>query len=269
MIVDFHVHTAPSLLPRHDDDRSVRQKLAAAGVGTYVLKAHEGSTAERAVLAANGAVGSMVLNSPVGGANPDAVSVAAAFGARVVWLPTVSSEAHRSARSTAELGVHQSLDFRPVPVCADQEIRDEWHDVFDVIAANNMVLASGHVSMDEAIVAFRAARQHGVDRLVVTHPLMSFLGWREEHIDELVSLGVYLEVGVLADLNSPNGTTATARLAASYPTSLMVFGSDLGHSDHPTVEAGISAWLGETETLIGGATVELITDKNGRELLRR
>lgn len=267
-IIDFHIHTAPSLLPRHHDDREIGERLAAAGVSTYVLKAHEGSTAERALLVGNGAVGSIVLNSPVGGANPDAVSVAAAFGARVVWMPTVSAEAHQAARSSPELDVHGALNFRSVPVCVDGRVTSDWRDVFDVVAANDMVLASGHVAMDEAILAFRAAHEHGIRRFLVTHPLMTFLGWRDDHIQELVSLGAYLEVGVLADA-SHTGTTATVQLASAYPSTLLVFGSDLGHAEHADVQSGIAEWLDTNETELGGSTVDQITTTNGRELLAR
>jgi hypothetical protein len=267
-IIDFHVHTAPSLLPRHHDDREIGDRLAAAGVGKYVLKAHEGSTAERALLAGNGAIGSIVLNSPVGGANPDAVSVAAAFGARVVWMPTVSAQAHQAARSSPELVVHGGLNFRTVPVCVDGRITSDWRDVFDVVATNDMILASGHVAMDEAIVAFRAAHEQGVRRFLVTHPLMTFLGWRADHIEELVSLGAYLEVGVLADAH-PDEKTATVQLASAYPSTLLVFGSDLGHAEHAAVEAGIRGWLETNEDELGGSTVDQITETNGRELLTR
>ena len=268
-IVDLHVHTAPSLLPRHHNDQEVGPRLAAAGIGTYVLKAHEGSTAERALLVGDGAVGSIVLNSPVGGANPDAVSVAAAFDARVVWMPTVSSEAHRAAQDSSELSVHNGLDFRPVPVCQDGTVLDAWHEVFEVVALHDMVLASGHVGMDETVEAFQVARSHGVQRFVVTHPLMRFLGWREDHIEALIALGVYLEIGVLADLMTDGEASATDRLAAVYPQSLLVFGSDLGHSDHPDVESGITAWLQDAEKVIGGAGVHVVTEKNGKELLSR
>jgi hypothetical protein len=268
VIVDLHVHSSPSLLPRHHTDLEIGPLLAAAGIGTYVLKAHEGSTAARANLVGNGAVGSIVLNSPVGGANPDAVSVAASFGARVVWLPTVSSEAHRAAQTSPELRVHRSMDFRAVPVCRDGELLPEWEDVFEVVAAHDMVLASGHVSIDEAITAFRAARAHGVQRFLVNHPLMDFLGWRDDHVDALVELGVYVEIGVLADLTATGGRPATDRLAADYPHSLLVFGSDLGHVDHPDIDPGIDSWLTTTESALGGATLDLITEKNGEELLK-
>ena len=105
-MVDFHVHSAPSLAPRHSHDPHTLEEARAAGVAKFVLKAHEGSSAERAALLGDEVVGGIVLNSPVGGANPDAVAVAAALGARVVWLPTISSPAHIAASSSPELSAH-------------------------------------------------------------------------------------------------------------------------------------------------------------------
>lgn len=269
-IVDFHVHTSPSLVPRHHSDAEISDVLAGVGISTFVLKAHEGSTAERARLAGPGAVGSIVLNSPVGGANPDAVRVAAAFGARVVWMPTISSQAHQQARTSDELSVHRELTFRTVPVTEDGRVRSEWLDVFDEVAAADMVLAAGHLSMDETVEVFRVARQRGVQRLLVNHPLLPFLGWRNEHVDDLLELGAYVELGVLADLLVPAGTeSATSRLAALYPAPLLVFGSDLGHADYPDVTPGIADWIDAASARMAPETVDRMTTANGKELLTR
>lgn len=269
-IVDFHVHTSPSLVPRHHDDARIGDVLAGVGITTFVLKAHEGSTAERALLAGPGAVGSIVLNSPVGGANPDAVKVAAALGARVAWMPTVSSVTHQRARSSDELSVHRELDFRTVPVTDDGRVRDEWIDVLDEVAAADMVLAAGHLAMDETIEVFRLARRRGVQRLLVNHPLLPFLGWRDEHADALRELGAYVELGVLADLLVPAGSeTATRRLAAVYPAPLLVFGSDLGHRDYPDVVPGVADWLDGAAAVMPAETVDRMTTVNGKELLTR
>src|SRR5690242_3983206 len=86
-MVDLHAHASPSLLPRHRDDAGTVASERAVGFGTVVLKSHEGSTVERAAMAGDGVFGGIVLNSPVGGANPDAVEVAARMGGRVVWMP--------------------------------------------------------------------------------------------------------------------------------------------------------------------------------------
>jgi hypothetical protein len=269
-IVDFHVHTSPSLTPRHHDDLAIGDVLAGAGITTFVLKAHEGSTAERAFLAGPGAVGSIVLNSPVGGANPDAVKVAAALGARVVWLPTISSQAHQQARTSDELSVHRDLQFRTVPVTEHDRIRPEWIDVLDEVAAADMVLAAGHLSMDETVEVFRVARQRGVQRLLVNHPLLPFLGWRSDHVAELIQLGAYVELGVLADLLVATGTeSATSRLASVFPASLLVFGSDLGHRQYPDVIPGVADWIDSAGAVLPPETVDRMTTVNGKELLTR
>jgi hypothetical protein len=235
-----------------------------------VLKAHEGSTAERALLAGGGAVGSIVLNSPVGGANPDAVKVAAAFGARIVWMPTISSVTHQNAESSPELSAHDGVRFASVRVSADGAVLPEWNDVFDEVAAADMVLAAGHVSMDEAVAVFRLARSRGVQRFLVNHPMLPFLGWRPEHVKELVDLNAHIEVGVLADLlSAEDDETATQQLAAQYPSSLLVFGSDLGHQKYPDAVPGIGDWLEAAAAKLTDGLLDRITTTNGKELLTR
>jgi hypothetical protein len=215
-------------------------------------------------------VGSIVLNSPVGGANPDAVKVAAALGARVAWMPTISSQAHQQARTSGELSVHRDMKFRTVPVTQDGRVRPEWIEVFDEVAASDLVLAAGHLSMDETVEVFRVAARRGVRRLLVNHPLLPFLGWRDEHVDQLMEVGAYIELGVLADLLSGDGAeSATSRLGSVYPASLLVFGSDLGHRDYPDVIPGVGDWLDGIAAVLPEETVGRMTTVNGKELLAR
>jgi hypothetical protein len=268
-VVDVHVHSAPSLVPRHTSDPDTRTAAAAAGVSTFVLKAHEGSTAERAALLGDGVIGGVVLNSPVGGANPDAVLVAARLGARVVWLPTISSSAHQAAHGRPELQAHAGVTFRSVPACDQTFVRPEWFEVLDEVAAHDLVLASGHLMLDETVALFTEGRRRGVRRLLVNHPLLPFLGWRDEHAEQLRDLDAHVEVGVLADLLIPSddGRAATERLAACYPQELLVFGSDLGHADYPTLAAGVADWTRRVIRTIGEPSLTRIMTKNGAELI--
>jgi Family of unknown function (DUF6282) len=268
-VMDVHVHSGPSLVPRHSTDPGTRAAAARSGVTRFVLKAHEGSTAERALLLGEGVVGGVVLNSPVGGANPDAVLVAARLGGRVVWLPTISSSAHKASHERPELAAHAGVTFREVPVCEGTALRTEWLDVLDVVAAHDLVLGSGHLTMDETVAVFTEARRRDVRRLIVNHPLLPFLGWRDEHAEQLGALDARLEVGVLADLLSGGGDapTATERLAACYPNELLVFGSDLGHTAYPTLEAGLGEWSRRMARLLGEANLGLVMTKTGRELV--
>ena len=256
-MTDLHTHASPSLLPRHGDDAQTVAAEHALGFSTIVLKSHEGSTAERARLAGPGVYGGVVLNSAVGGANPDAVEVAARLGGRVVWMPTVSARAHKAGASSPELSVHRGFELGPVDVVDDGVLRAGWHDVLDVVAAHDLVLASGHLSADETVVLFREARRHGVGRLMVNHPMMAFLGWNAEAAELLAGLGAHLELGILPDLLGDEDH-ASLRLTATYPTSLLVFGADLGHARHAPLSVAVPPWLHCLERCVGPGTAAAI-----------
>jgi hypothetical protein len=257
-------------MPRHTSDPETRAAAEDAGLVSFVLKAHEGSSAERAALLGSGVYGGVVLNSPVGGANPDAVLVAARLGGRVVWLPTISSPAHRAAHEQPELRAHAGVRFREVPVLEDGAPRPEWFDVLDEVAAHDLVLGSGHLTMDETVAVFTEARRRGVRRFLVNHPLFPFLGWRDEHAGELLALDARLEVGSLADLlmeAQGSAISATELLARSYPHELFVFGSDLGHTAYPTMADGIDAWVRRMAGVLSENELVRVMTKSGRELV--
>ena len=265
-MTDLHTHAAPSLLPRHGDDARTVAAERALGFGTVVLKAHEGSTVERAALAGPGVYGGVVLNSAIGGANPDAVEVAARLGGRMVWMPTVSARTHKAGAASPELSVHRGFELRPVNVVDDGVLRAEWHDVLDVVAAHDLVLASGHLSAAETVVLFRQAHRRGVRRLLVNHPMMAFLGWNAEAAQVLAGLGARLELGILPDLLGDEDH-ASLRLTASYPTSLLVFGGDLGHARHAPPPVAVPPWLHRLEQAVGPGTAAAIMTTQTKGLL--
>jgi hypothetical protein len=231
-----------------------------------VLKSHEGSTAERARLVGPGVYGGVVLNSAIGGANPDAVEVAARLGGRVVWMPTVSARAHKAGASSPELSVHRGFELGPVDVVDDGVLRAEWHDVLGVVAAHDLVLASGHLSADETVVLFREAKRRGVRRLLVNHPKMAFLHWNDEASTALQALDAHLELGILPDLLG-DAEHSSLTLTRAYPTSLLVFGGDLGHADHPPPATAVAPWLADLEKHVGTDTAVAIMTTQTRSLL--
>jgi Family of unknown function (DUF6282) len=265
-MADLHAHAAPSLLPRHGDDRVTVAAEHAVGFSTIVLKAHEGSTVERAAAAGDGAYGGIVLNSPVGGANPDAVEVAARLGGRVVWMPTVSARTHKAGASSPELSVHRGFELRQVDVITDGILLPQWFEVLDVVAAHDLLLASGHLSADETVVLFREARRRGVQRLLVNHPKMALLHWNDEASSALQELDAHLELGILPDLLG-DAEHSSLTLTRSYPTSLLVFGGDLGHADHAPRATAVAPWLCDLEEHVGTETAVAIMTTQTRSLL--
>lgn len=266
-MTDLHVHAAPSLLPRHGDDAQTVRAEHGVGFVTVVLKSHEGSTVERAAIAGDGVYGGVVLNSPVGGANPDAVEVAARLGGRVVWMPTVSAPNHKRGASSPELSVHRGFELRTVEIVDEAgRLLPGWHDVLDVVAAHDLLLASGHLAAEETVLLFAEARRRGVQRLMVNHPLMAFLHWSEEASRALQELDVHLELGILPDLLG-DADHASLNLTATYPTSLLVFGGDLGHAHHPGPSAAVAPWLHDLESRVGAERAAAIMTTQTRSLL--
>ena len=275
-VADLHVHGAPSLVERHGFDHEVLGAHGSVGIDFAVLKAHEGSTVERAVLAAQRdaaagvtVAGGIVLNSPVGGANPDAVEVAARLGGRVVWMPTISAPAHIASAANPELSVHKGLAFRQVDVVDDVgALLPEWQDVLDVVAASDLVLASGHLTCAQSLALFRAAKAAGVTRMLLNHPRMPFLQWDDAAAPEFAELGVVLELGILPDILTTDGPPSTT-LGEVYPHELLAFGGDLGHAHYPTMEQALPGWLADLERCVGESDTELIMTTVGRRLVQR
>jgi hypothetical protein len=266
-MVDLHVHAAPSLLPRHGNDAQTAAAEHAAGFGTIVLKSHEGSTVERASSLDNGVYGGIVLNSPVGGANPDAVEVSARLGGRVVWMPTVSAPNHKRGASSPELSVHRGFELRAVQIVDDTgRLLPAWLEVLDVIATHDLLLASGHLAAAETVLLFTEARRRGVQRLMVNHPLMAFLHWDDEAATALEALDIHLELGILPDLLG-DAEHASLNLTNSYPNSLLVFGGDLGHAHHPGPDVAVAPWLHDLETRVGADRAAAIMTTQTRSLL--
>ena len=265
-MADLHVHASPSLLPRHGNDAETVESERAVGFSTMVLKAHEGSTVERASACGDGVFGGIVLNSPVGGANPDAVEVAARLGGRVVWLPTVSARTHKAGASSPELSVHRGFELGPVDVVDDGRLRPEWFDVLDVVAAHDLVLASGHLSANETVVLFDAAARRGVQRLLVNHPMMAFLHWNDVARDRLRALGAHLELGILPDLLG-DADHSSLLLTTQYPHELLVFGGDLGHAHHAAPDEAVAPWLRSLESRVGASRAAAIMTTQTRGVL--
>ena len=163
---DLHVHAAPDASQeRRMDALEVARCAYEAEMGGFVFKSHDYNTAPL-TYALNlmypdlNVFGSITLNRSVGGINPDAVQVAAALGAQVVWMPTHSADFQLRERDAEGIRVSDG----------DGNLRDGVHEVLEIIATNDMTLASGNISPPEAIALFTAARNQGVRRMIATHP---------------------------------------------------------------------------------------------------
>jgi len=150
-----------------------------------VLKSHLWLTTDRAAFLQSEArdlgftvYGSITLNPPMGGVSAAVVELAAAHGARVVFLPTWGS-----AADVARGGYIARLLGQVAPSFPGYEAKNaislltpsgalsgECREVIDACLSLGLSLATGHASVAESRAVAAYCAQVG-QRLLVTHPL--------------------------------------------------------------------------------------------------
>lgn len=208
---DLHVHSAPDVLPRKMDDIEMAQRIKDSGMAGYCIKSHYFCTSERAQLinkmfSGCEAVGTITLNSSVGGLNPTAMEMAARSGVKLVWFPTCDS-AHelkhvfdgenKKLPYWAQIIIEMKKDGIQAPTIAildeSGQLKPEVLDILDIIARYNIILTTGHISHEECFALVKAARAHGVKKIIVTHASFPTTYYTVEEQRQLIEMGAYIE----------------------------------------------------------------------------
>lgn len=195
-LIDMHIHSAPDVRERKMNDLELMEAAVRLGVRGIVIKSHHVPTVDRAALvnlikqekygdvAPFTMVGGIALNEFVGGINPYAVETALKLGGKVVWMPTNTAENHMK-KSGKTGGVTCVRDGKVVP---------PLHDIFQLIKEHDAVLATGHISPEECFYVTEAARQAGVEKIIITHPEFHIVGMSlEDQIRIVKDYDVMLE----------------------------------------------------------------------------
>ncbi|MDD3253367.1 MAG: DUF6282 family protein [Lachnospiraceae bacterium] len=209
---DLHVHSAPDVLPRKMDDIEMAQRISASGMSGYAIKSHYFCTSERAELINKlypecDAVGTITLNSSVGGINPTAMEMAARSGAKLVWFPTCDS-AHEIAHVFngdpnkklpywAQIIIQMKEAGIQAPTITildeDGKLKAPVYEVLDIIAKYDIILTTGHISHEEAFALVAAAKERGVKKIVITHVDFPTTFYSIDDQKRLVEMGAVME----------------------------------------------------------------------------
>jgi hypothetical protein len=68
------------------------------------------------------------------------------------------------------------------------------HRVLEEVSTADLALASGHLAPEETRLLFEAAGELGIERLIVTHPHVSFVEMNVTDMKYLAGLGAYIEL---------------------------------------------------------------------------
>jgi uncharacterized protein DUF6282 len=245
---DLHCHFGPDPhRERSVDAFEAAREAAAAGHRAIVLKSHDSPTAslawavQRDVGDSIAVFGGICCDREVGGMNPAAVEVALGLGARIVWLPTLSSRQDFENGVAAQLGI-------PGPgivvTDADNELLPETREVLALVRDHDALLATGHVSAAEHYAVVRAfARENGV---VITHATEDLAGPKltAAQCRELADLGAWIELCAMTCI----GSLATKTVGEMIETIKTVgvervtLGTDFGQKSNPHPAAGLQTY---------------------------
>jgi hypothetical protein len=185
---DVHVHGQPDLsaaLRNRGEDLAVIRLARGYGISGWVLKSHLWITTDRAALLQREVAdlgftvyGSITLNPPMGGVSATAVELAAAHGARVVFLPTWGSAADGAREGYISRLLGQVSPSFPgyaaknaiALLTPSGALTGECREVIDACRSLDLSLATGHASLAEsrAVAAYCAGTGQ---RLLITHPV--------------------------------------------------------------------------------------------------
>ncbi len=174
--VDNHVHTCPHINGRSIDVFQAVQQAANAGMRGIGLMDNFANSSGIAALANRHlghlgveVFGGLIMEPAAGGISADAVRIALKLGydapgdgARFISLPTHHTQHIARMENRPDDYVATCLaipESGPLP--------GPLPEIFDLIAAADVVLNTGHVSGPEALRVVESARKHGVSRILV------------------------------------------------------------------------------------------------------
>jgi predicted TIM-barrel fold metal-dependent hydrolase len=255
--IDMHAHTSPALFKRHIDDAALAESAAAYGMRGFVLKDHDSSTTGRAyyvnrMFPGVESIGAVVLNRSVGGLNPYVAEAAVHYGARVVWMPSNHAKHHAEYFSMPDYPqfgrLRPQLPGEGVTVFEEdgKTLKAEARTICEIVAENDVAMATGHISLAEIRALLDAAREAGVTRFIVTHANWSLCKLDLDTQRELIAKGATIEY-VASSCVSPifweQNPDELARWIVELEGEHIVLGSDLGQYAGPPHPEGLRMLL--------------------------
>jgi len=268
--IDMHIHADPDpVMERRVDALQAAQHAQEAGMRAIVLKSHDYPTvplayaANKMVTGVN-VLGSISMDFPVGGLNVEALKVSAMMGAKVVWMPTRSSANDMEKKGCSGQGISLLNE--------EGNILNVVIELLEIIKKYDMVLCTGHVSASESFALVTAARKMGINKIVVTHPLVKIVGayLSIEEQSRMAEMGAFIEhtCHLIMPIKHRLEPVRVAEAIKKVGAERCIISSDLGQARNPPpvegmrmmIAAMIYAGLSEKE-------IELVIKRNPARLL--
>lgn len=205
--VDLHAHSYPEFTLDYRPRMNVvtwLQLAAEAKMGAVVLKSHISPTTDlaynlRELVKPLKVYGGLSLNWTMGGLNPLACDVAGESGGKIIWMPTWSSanDLGKSRLFLARMQKYlQAIDVEKIQgirILDDSgRLRPEVEEILEICSWHDMIVASGHLSIEESLVLAQRASDKGL-KFLLNHPLTGSVGAPIEAQKQVAQMGGYIE----------------------------------------------------------------------------
>jgi hypothetical protein len=188
-------------------DIELAQQAKAVKMRAIVIKCHASATADRAYIAEQAVGGGIevygiiCLNTPLGGMNPEAVKMALRMGVKGVWMPSMWAENH--AHYVREMGKRMGYETIKMNFPEHGEtILDENGrlkpaviEILGLVAEADVMLATGHLTVDESHLLLDEANKAGIKKLVVHTANYHVMNYPVADLKSMVAKGALLEYG--------------------------------------------------------------------------
>lgn len=277
---ELHVHSSPSLFPRVQTDWELVEDIKAAEMAGAIIKSHESPTMDRATLIREKEqglhiYGGIALNEHTGGISVRTVETALKLGAKIIWMPTISTVQHWVYFQSKQTKLFSTnAKIKPdegLTIWGEKgKIRSELFDILDLISKHDAILATGHLSPKEVSVLVDIAIERKVEKILIQHPDMGIAKIPMEMQQELVKKGCILEKCYLACSNDFEDLTVAdmARTIEILGADHCVLVTDYGQKHNIPAIAALSEFLYKLATAgVKETDLEKMVQTNPRALL--
>lgn len=158
-VVDIHIHAGPSVANRKVDAYEMLRQAEEAGYAGFLVKDHYVPSTHGCLMLEEHFSGgcrvfsSIAMNNSVGAFNVSALDCAYNMGAKIAYMPTVSSKMHIDKHKGKTFHGSGGMTAEEKPIYyldGDGKLIPEVVEVLDYMAAHpDFVLATGHGTPEE------------------------------------------------------------------------------------------------------------------------
>ncbi|MEW5815064.1 MAG: DUF6282 family protein [Spirochaetota bacterium] len=253
--IDIHIHGSPEALVDTGWDFAWEAKSAYdAGMRAVVCKSMHSDTAPMAYFVQQildkyaaekddnpnpfNVFGGIVLNKAVGGLNPIAVETSAKLGAKIIWLPS-----HDSAHHMRVLEEGNGIEV----IDENDRVLPELIEIFKIVAKYNIILDLCHTSTKERMIITEEAQNHGVTKILLTHPQWNVNRMSVDQMVELSKMGAYIGLflySAFPHFNNPVcDRTEVLRIIEKAGPERCVMATDFGSMLNPPPVEGMKLYI--------------------------